>query len=140
MSRPRGESGEVLGMMPGRVRELLSGAVKALDDAGGEFSRHDLRRHFLAEGLDEDVADAMIHAFWRVVPARAVSYGVYELPEGADVLVEHRAWRFNARFDLADILRLLDLFASGRLTPGLEAFAERATKAVAGLNPKPAGQ
>lgn len=149
MAKPRGPQGTVLGMPAGRVQELLAGAVAAAratqaagPERGGDglFARDDLRRHFRAEGLSDEQAEAMVHAFWRAVPpVPDGGYGRYRLPPHADAMVRHREWRLTSgRLALADVLRLRQLLGGekgrGRaLTPGLEAFRRRADKALRGL-------
>jgi aminopeptidase N len=156
MPEPRGRQGTVRGLRAEQVQALLAHAVEELrraakDDAeenplhedAGLFSRADVLAIFTRlEVVSDEQAQALVHAFWRVVQPHTDSRGKFRLPDHAEALVEHRNWRITSgRLQIPDVLQLRKVLRRAQkegveLTPGVEEFLRRSEAALKGINIK----
>jgi hypothetical protein len=145
----RGETGAVRDIPAARVKELLAAALRYLRSFNqhkgvATMTRERLRTWFEGrEGVDAEAASALEHAFFRAVDPKPFGHGVFLIPAHAELLVEHREWRFPAgRLGLDDVLFIVQAVAAAKermehVPATLLAFSDRAGKAVRSLGIDP---
>lgn len=147
MAAARGETGAVRDIPATRVKELMLGALEHLRrrarDLPNFFTRAALREWFAGQGVGEEAASALEHAFFRTVDPTPFGHGGFVLPPLAEKYIQHREWRFPAgRLGLDDVLFIIRAVRQSEredehVPATLVTFADRADKAVRSIGIDP---